>query len=359
MSLDRSKIGALSLTTCLVLALVSCAGRPEGEGTGQSGTEREQPPDEWGDTPGIVTHSEDRKMLFLLDPETGEELDSLRLNFAEEAPDYGFRVSPGNIASTNFSPDFRYMARLADGRERIDLYPLPDQEPVWQHEIPSSSIASTDTKINWVGFSSDSQELLFRTEAGAQRRLHSVEVEGGEGGSAPEEIGSWTSGTDQEVSFGWTHDNTQMHGDEYSHNQEGEGGEIIESEGVRSNGDVLPTYIRIWTDGEMIGPNEEYADFFRTGDGTYIGAHVNRASSIEDPDVAHLIEFTLDGEGGVTEWSELHEAAHIDAFALSPDEEQLAVSKDGDVFLLPADGSEDKTRLDQDENQDHRVLGWF
>ena len=355
----RNKIGALSLTACLALALTSCAGSPEGEGTEQAGTGEEQPQDEWGDTPGIVTHSKDRKMLFLLDPETGEELDSLHLNFTEDAPDYGFRVPPGSITSTNFSPDFRYMARLTDGRERIGLYRLPDQEPVWQYETQSDSLASTDTKMNWVGFSSDSEELFFHTKAGAQRRLHLVEVEGGEDDSAPEEVGSWTSETNQKVSFGWTRDNTQMYGEEYSHNQGGEGGEIIESEGIRSDEEVLPTYIRIWTDGKMSGPNEEYTDFFRTEDGTYIGAHVNRASSIEDPDVAHLIEFTLDVEGEVTEWSEIHEAAHIDAFALSPDEEQFAVSKDGDVFLLPTDGSEDETRLDQDENQDHRVLGWF
>ena len=75
--------------------------------------------------------------------------------------------------------------------------------------------------------------------------------------------------------------------------------------------------------------------------------------------MGHLIEFTLDDEGEVTDWSEISEANGIDAFALSPDEEQIAVSKDGDVFLLPADGSQEETRLDQDENQDHRVLGWF
>ena len=298
-------------------------------------------------------------MLFLLDPETGEEIDSLDLNFGEDAPDYGFRVSSDNQSyfKTAFSPDFRYMARITGENERIDLYRLPSQESIWQYKPGAESLSSTDTRLNWVGFSPDSEKLFFLAQASAQRNLHSVEVGGS---SDPEEIGGWNSNSDGEESMAWTWDNRHMHGEEYSHHQDGADGELIESEGVRADGDVLPTYLRIWTDGRMIGPNEEYEDFVRTEGGTYIGARINRSSPpLEDPAVGHLIEFTLDDQGEVTDWSEISEANGIDAFALSPDEEQIAVSKDGDVFLLPADGSQEETRLDQDENQDHRVLGWF
>ena len=207
-------------------------------------------------------------MLFLLDPETGEEIDSLDLNFGEDAPDYGFRVSSDNQSyfKTAFSPDFRYMARITGENERIDLYRLPSQESIWQYKPGAESLSSTDTRLNWVGFSPDSEKLFFLAQASAQRNLHSVEVGGS---SDPEEIGGWNSNSDGEESMAWTWDNRHMHGEEYSHHQDGADGELIESEGVRADGDVLPNYIRIWTDGRMIGPNEEYEDFVRTEDGTY------------------------------------------------------------------------------------------
>lgn len=353
----RHKTGVLSLAACVTLALTSCAADPEGEETGLAGTGDGQAPDEWGETPGIVTHSDDRQMLFLLDPETGEELDSLDLDFGEDAPDYGFRVSGDSFITTAFSPDFRYMARITGEREGIDLYRLPGREPVRQYETGSESLSSTDTRVKWLGFVPNGEELVFLAQRDSTDLLHSIDVEG-EG--EPQEIGSWETDTGEETPFGWTWDNEHLHGEEYSHSQDGTDGKLIESEGIRADGNVLPGYIRIWADGKRAGPNEEYEDFVRTEDGTYIGASINRSSPpLEDPAVGHLIGFTLDDEGEVTDWSEISEANGIDAFALSPDEGQIAVSEDGDVFLLPADGSAEETRLDQDENQDHRVLGWF
>ncbi|MBE2997744.1 hypothetical protein IDM40_03330 [Nocardiopsis sp. HNM0947] len=350
------RAGLLSLAVCASLALASCTGDAGEDDEREAGTGDGQDPDVWGDTPGVVVHSDDRRMLHVLDPETGEEIDSLDPGFGDDPPDYGFGAS-GEPFTTAFSPDFRHMARVTEDGGKVEVHDLVDQEPVWEHDLGSDGLHPADTDLTWVGFASDGVSLGFGTADGDGETLHRANFTNG---GDPEEVRSarWEP-EGGAADWAWNHDFRA--GERYNHEHEGVDGEIIEVEGVHSGEEPMPTYVRIWPDGEMIGPNEGYEDFAPTPDGTYIGASIDRTegSDTAEPDVGHLVELTFDDEGEVSEWSEITEADGIDAFALSPDHEQIAVSRDGEVFLLPVDGSADETRLDEDGSQDYRVLGWF
>ncbi|MBR8741031.1 hypothetical protein [Nocardiopsis sp. MG754419] len=345
-----TQIRILALTAASALVVSACTSGGEGP-SAQDGAEGEESPDQatWADSPGLVVHTADRETLVIIDPESGEELD--RTHLGMEEPFLGFHAT--GLSALSFSPDFTHMARVDDDRPTV--LRLPDMEVVAEYEAAGDGL-STDARVRWTGFSEDGERLRYLGTVGGEQTLH--EVEFAAEGAEPEELDTAPEGS---PFVPLTGADPLLGGSAYEEFDEKNDG-YVEIRGTRVGATSLPEYLRIKVDQEGQGPRSTaiFEDFVLLDDGGYLGFTVKRTGGGGGgkPDIGHAIGFELDENGRVADWWELTEEGDIDAFALSPDEERIALSKDGEVFVIDTDGSGTETVVPTGD-EEFRVLGWF
>lgn len=349
----------------LVLVATSCSG-----GTGDGGAREPEPAASdaapvWGDSPGIIAHTEDYRVLVTLDPETGEELHRIDLGdgrggleLSDRTTRYGFFVYPsaadeGSSLTTAFSKDFGYLA-LVEGDGSIIVHRLSDRETIAEFDTVGDDISSTDPQFRWLGFGSDGEHLYFmelRTSS-----LHSVPFL--EEGAEPALVQEEAEYRGLENLIG---DEPPLDPVELAETRR-IGADSLHVEGVRADNGVLLKEVAILTnDGDEAYDYDRrsvYDHFTPTEDGSYIGFDMGSEDSQGSTVPGPVIEFTLDSEGGVSEWNPVLDEHGVDAYALSPGEDQIAVSKDGAVFILPREGGGEPVRLETNEDEQYRLLGW-